>query len=210
MNPLLEKYFARRLRSWLLASRSEVSDDWVSGPRTKPYGLSDSLQRGERGARWEREREKYCRKNEYASDEVERLRAEGRWMSTELSERDSDTDKQERRERIRIQVQQGVREVSDRGYVGTRREIRYWTQGEERRCRMCCEERETIEHMWSRCGEMREREGKERREILSEDGREIGWMKEIWKRRERIEKEREGKKLKILCYFNSYLPKKFS
>jgi hypothetical protein len=94
--------------------------------------------------------------------------------------------------------------------VGTRREIRYWTQGEERRCRMCCEERETIEHMWSGCGEMREREGKERREILSEDGREIGWMKEIWKRRERIEKEREGKKLKILCYFNSYLPKKFS
>jgi hypothetical protein len=61
-----------------------------------------------------REREKYCRKNGYASDEVERLRAEGRWMSTELRERDSDTDKQERRERIRIQVQQGVREVSDR------------------------------------------------------------------------------------------------
>jgi hypothetical protein len=24
-------------------------------------------------------------------------------------------------------------------------------------------------------------------EILSEDGREIGWMKEIWKRRERME-----------------------
>jgi hypothetical protein len=49
---------------------------------------------------------------------------------------------------------------------------------------MCREERETIE--------MREREGKERREILSEDGREIGWMKEVWKRRERIEKERGG------------------
>jgi hypothetical protein len=25
----------------------------------------------------------------------------------------------------------------------------------------------------------REREGKERRKILSEDGREIGWMKEV-------------------------------
>jgi hypothetical protein len=47
---------------------------------------------------------------------------------------------------------------------------------------MCREERETIE--------MREREGKERGEILSEDGREIGWMKEVWKRGERIEKER--------------------
>jgi hypothetical protein len=32
---------------------------------------------------------------------VERLRAKGRWMKVELSERDKDTDKQERRERIR-------------------------------------------------------------------------------------------------------------
>jgi hypothetical protein len=33
-------------------------------------------------------------------------------------------------------------------------------------------------------------ERKERGEILNEDGREIRWMKEIWKRRERIEKKR--------------------
>jgi hypothetical protein len=44
-------------------------------------------------------------------------------------------------------------------------------EGKERRCRMCYEER------------------KERGEILNEDGREIRWMKKIWKRRERIEKE---------------------
>jgi hypothetical protein len=37
-----------------------------------------------------------------------------------------------------------------------------------------------------------EREGKQRGEILSEDGRDIGWMKEVWKRGERIEKERGG------------------
>jgi hypothetical protein len=42
--------------------------------------------------------------------------------------------------------------------------------------------------MWSGCDEMRETEGKERREILSEDEREIRWMKEVWKRREWIEK----------------------
>jgi hypothetical protein len=37
----------------------------------------------------------------------------------------------------------------------------------------------------------RERERKERREILNEDGKEIGWTKEIWKRRrDRMEKER--------------------
>jgi hypothetical protein len=45
------------------------------------------------------------------------------------------------------------------------RENRYWTRGEERRCRMCCEERRTVEHMWNGCSDIREREGKERGEI---------------------------------------------
>jgi hypothetical protein len=40
---------------------------------------------------------------------------------------------------------------------------------------------------------MRRNEKKERGEILNEDGREIGWMKEIWNRRDRIEKERGGR-----------------
>jgi hypothetical protein len=40
-------------------------------------------------------------------------------------------------------------------------------------------ERKTIENMWNGCSEMRERERKERGEILNEDGREIRWMKEI-------------------------------
>jgi hypothetical protein len=53
-----------------------------------------------------KERENYCRRNGNASEEVERMRAEGKWMSAEMSERDKDTDKQERRERI--QVQEGV------------------------------------------------------------------------------------------------------
>jgi hypothetical protein len=39
---------------------------------------------------------------------------------------------------------------------------------------MSYEERETIEHMWNGY----------RKKILNEDGREIRWMKEIWKRRE--------------------------
>jgi hypothetical protein len=37
----------------------------------------------------------------------------------------------------------------------------------------------------------REREEKERGEILNEDGREIEWMKEVW--REMIEKEMGGR-----------------
>jgi hypothetical protein len=53
-----------------------------------------------------------------------------------------------------------------------------------------------------RCGEMRERETKERKEILNEDGREIGWMKAIWKSRERIEKESCGGSEKMLIFWN--------
>jgi hypothetical protein len=43
-----------------------------------------------------------------------------------------------------------------------KRENRYWMEGEERRCRMCYEEGETIEHMWNGCSEIetgRERNG---------------------------------------------------
>jgi hypothetical protein len=43
---------------------------------------------------------------------------------------------------------------------------------------------------------MRKRERKERGEVQKEDGREIRWKKELWKRRERIEKERDGDKKK--------------
>jgi hypothetical protein len=46
-------------------------------------------------------RENYCRRNGYASEEVERTRAEGKWMSVKMSERDKDMDKHERTERIR-------------------------------------------------------------------------------------------------------------
>jgi hypothetical protein len=37
---------------------------------------------------------------------------------------------------------------------------------------------------------MKEKEIKEGGEILNEDGREIGWMKKIWNRTDRMEKER--------------------
>jgi hypothetical protein len=49
----------------------------------------------------EKERKKHCQRNEYASEEVERLRAKRRWMNVELSERVKDTDKQERRKRLK-------------------------------------------------------------------------------------------------------------
>jgi hypothetical protein len=116
----------------------------------------------------EKERAKYCRRNGYASEEVERMRAEGRWMCAELSERDRDTDKQERRERIRearynreyercvtedVPVYLGRESTKERKMMARfrcgneERENKYWVEEEERMCRMCREERETIEHM---------------------------------------------------------------
>jgi hypothetical protein len=43
-------------------------------------------------------------------------------------------------------------------YGNDERENKYWMEEEDRRCRMCYDERETIEHMWIRCTEMIERE----------------------------------------------------
>jgi hypothetical protein len=101
-----------------------------------------------------------------------RLRAEGRWMNVELSERDKDTDKQERREKIKesrynrkyeTYIWEEIPEYLGRENARKRkmmtrfrcgneeRENRYWTEGEERRCRMCYDERETIEPMWNGC-----------------------------------------------------------
>jgi hypothetical protein len=73
----------------------------------------------------------------------------------------------------------------------------------KRRRRMCYEERETIEHMWNGCSEMRERERKEQRAILNEDRRKIRWLKEVWKRRERIEKGM-GDRNKNVIFWNCY------
>jgi hypothetical protein len=98
---------------------------------------------------------------------VERLRAKGRWMNVELSERNKDTDKQERRERIKESRYNREYERCMTGNSGIfrfeneERENRYWMEGEERRWRMCYE-RETIEHMWNGCSKMREREGEKR------------------------------------------------
>jgi hypothetical protein len=49
--------------------------------------------------------------------------------------------------------------------------------------------------------EIRKTERKERGRILNEDGREIGWMKELWKRRDKMEKERGGGGTKKNLFF---------
>ncbi|KAJ3621596.1 hypothetical protein MTP99_003712 [Tenebrio molitor] len=115
-----------------------------------------------------KEKEKSYQRNGYASEEMERLRAKGGWMNVELSERDKDIDKQERRKRIKesrynrkyercmteeIPEYLGRESAKERKMMARfrcgneERENRYWVEREERRCRVCYEERETIEHM---------------------------------------------------------------
>jgi hypothetical protein len=101
-------------------------------------------------------RKKFYQRNGYASEEVERLRAKGRWMNVELSERDKDTNKQGRRERKKFRYNRkyercmteeipeylGRESAKERKMMARfrcgneERENRYWTEEEERRCRM--------------------------------------------------------------------------
>jgi hypothetical protein len=76
--------------------------------------------------------------------------------------------------------------------VGTRREKTGVGWNERKEGAECAMNRDRQLSTWNGCSEMRERERKEWGEILNEDGRETRWMKEIWKRMERIEKERGG------------------
>ncbi|KAH0820611.1 hypothetical protein GEV33_002180 [Tenebrio molitor] len=81
---------------------------------------------------WREEGEReYYQRNEYAIEEVERLRAKRRWMNVELSERDKDTDKQKRRERIKESRRNsllGERECKRKKNDG---EIQMWGRGVE-------------------------------------------------------------------------------
>jgi hypothetical protein len=89
-------------------------------------------------------------------------------MCAELSERDRDTDKQERRERIResrynreyercvtedVPVYLGRESAKERKMMARfrcgnkERENKYWMEEEERMCRMCREERDDRAHV---------------------------------------------------------------
>jgi hypothetical protein len=63
--------------------------------------LTECWREKKKNAEKKRERNTSYQRNGYASEEVKRLRAKGRWMNVELSERDKDTDKQERKEKIK-------------------------------------------------------------------------------------------------------------
>jgi hypothetical protein len=58
-------------------------------------------------------------------------------------------------------VQQEVYDRGNSGVLGREKTGVGWMERKERRCTMCYEEGETIEHMWNGCSEMREGERKE-------------------------------------------------
>jgi hypothetical protein len=67
----------------------------------KSENTNGMLVRKEKDTEQKKEREKCCQRKGYASEEVERLRAKGTWKKIVLGERDKDTDKQEKRKRIK-------------------------------------------------------------------------------------------------------------
>jgi hypothetical protein len=109
-----------------------------------------------------RRRRRKERSTTRGTEEVERLRAKRRRTNVELSER-----KYERCMTEEILEYLGRESAKERKMMARFRcgneeiEKRYWMEEEERKCRMCYEERGTIEHMWNGCSEMRER-GRER------------------------------------------------
>jgi hypothetical protein len=90
----------------------------------------------------ESEREKYYQRNGYyASEEVERLRAKGRWMNAELSERDKDTYNREYGRCTTEEIPEYLgrettkeRKMTARLNVGTRREKTGIRRKERKEC----------------------------------------------------------------------------
>ncbi|KAJ3646234.1 hypothetical protein Zmor_023829 [Zophobas morio] len=127
----------------------------------------------------------------------------GRSMKEELSVRDKDIDKQERRSRIsesrynaeyRKIVKDEVPKYRERENIKEKRTMARFRCGNEekdnfligetdKRCRICWREGETIEHMLEGCEGLTESE-ESREEVLNEDERGLHWMKEVWKIRE--------------------------
>jgi hypothetical protein len=84
-----------------------------------------------------KEREKYYQRDGYASEDVERLRAKAKWMNVELSERDKDTNKEERRERIKGSTYNREYEgcIPGKGECKRKKndgEIQMWERGERK------------------------------------------------------------------------------
>ncbi|XP_071052447.1 uncharacterized protein [Onthophagus taurus] len=145
-------------------------------------------------------RDNYYRRAGYSVTEINSRRRVGREMWRELRDRDRDVQRQERRtqikegrynERYRNIITEGLPRylLLERDEEGKKlvarfrcgneeRANKYWMADEERWCRLCREEWETLEHMLNGCSGLREEE-MDRRQILGEGGEGKRWMRMV-------------------------------
>lgn len=70
---------------------------------------------------------------------------------------------------------------------------KYWNKEEEKFCRICQKQEETLEHMAINCEEMRKAE-KSVLELMQDDGTGDGWMRDILQKRDQRREERRARK----------------
>ncbi|KAJ3667180.1 hypothetical protein Zmor_002580 [Zophobas morio] len=147
------------------------------------------------------ERREFYEVRGLTSEEVERKRIEGAEPRKEILNLDEELQRKEQRKKIaesRYNPKYGEiigglklpeylirgRKNEDRKTIARFRvgneegENCYWKEEEDRRCGLCREFPETIEHWLKDCEELREVE-KDRNELLNETGDGLEWMKMI-------------------------------
>jgi len=164
---------------------------------------------------WEKKRREELAKMEVSEESRKKMREEGETMEL-VRLMIGDVKKREREERIRkikeSKYNDGYKEIrteKNPGYLRGRRrkkerillarfrcgnEMRgrqYWREEEERKCRICGEEDETIEHVLERCVTKR---GMRKEDLLNGEGKGLDAIREIERSREAKRKEGESRK----------------
>lgn len=166
----------------------------------------------ERRSRWEKEREAYYKRNGMDLEQVEKVREEEREIGIMLREADVKEQIEEQYERItNSRYNQRYRELytitkpmyltaqykgRDQKLIARfrcgneERRNKYWKNEQDKRCRLCMDTEESIDHLASNCRSI----GKTTRtihELLSDTGEGADWMRKIINRRKEKEQESE-------------------
>ncbi|XP_071055483.1 uncharacterized protein [Onthophagus taurus] len=161
-----------------------------------------------KGGYGQRGREEYFRRVGYSVKAIDDRRREGIEMWKELESRDRDVQRQERRGQIResrynpkyeeiiteglpkyLSVEgdeEGKRMVARFRCGNEERANRYWMRDDERGCRLCGGEWESLEHLLRECDELRE-EVIGWKQVLGEGAEGREWMREVVATRQRRE-----------------------
>ena len=156
-------------------------------------------QLGKKESKWECKRKEYYTSKGYAEEEIQSLRQRGWKVEEIMAEKDIAIQKQEDYNHIErgIYNKRYIRVIGRPQYLSNHktdaartvarfrcgnveRGNRYWEELEYRKCRICGEEDENIEHWLQSCDGLREDE-MTREEILQGDGRGLQWMESVLK-----------------------------